>query len=552
MRPLHPIRGILSALIVALLCIAAAAQNIALAPVADNSSAAAMPRNGHLLLVMPFENRSSQTNLDWIGESVPEVLNQRLTSAGFLPISRTDRLYALDHLGLPEDFRPSRASMLRMAQTLDADYVIYGSYTLVGTTLKATAQILDVAALKLGQPIEQQAELAHLIDILNSLAWRTARQLDPGYSVAEQTFVAANANIRLDAFENYIRGLVEAQHGERIKHLKEAVRLNPDFYAACLTLGRAYFAHQDFELAYTTLGKLPRNDSHALEAQFYRGLALFYTGNYAKAEDAFAFVATMLPLPEVVNNQGVAASRHGRDGGALFEQAIAVDPKDADYHFNLAVSMRRHNNLPGAQREIEIAQKLRPSDSEVQAVASLLKTDAARVVLAKAYPGAPETDPPSEPLERIKRGYNEASFHQAAFELEQVEAMRLATLPAAERAKALSHQGALFLNRGFILEAERQFLEAVAADPSSAPAHAGLAQVREHTGDADAARKEAQISNSLQPNVTAYLLLGRLDLAANQLAEAATEVGNALRLEPGNADARGLGQAIEAKGQKLP
>lgn len=511
-----------------------------------------MPRNGHLLLVMPFENRSSQTNLDWIGESVPEVLNQRLTSAGFLPISRTDRLYALDHLGLPEDFRPSRASMLRMAQTLDADYVIYGSYTLVGTTLKATAQILDVAALKLGQPIEQQAELAHLIDILNSLAWRTARQLDPGYSVAEQTFVAANANIRLDAFENYIRGLVEAQHGERIKHLKEAVRLNPDFYAACLTLGRAYFAHQDFELAYTTLGKLPRNDSHALEAQFYRGLALFYTGNYAKAEDAFAFVATMLPLPEVVNNQGVAASRHGRDGGALFEQAIAVDPKDADYHFNLAVSMRRHNNLPGAQREIEIAQKLRPSDSEVQAVASLLKTDAARVVLAKAYPGAPETDPPSEPLERIKRGYNEASFHQAAFELEQVEAMRLATLPAAERAKALSHQGALFLNRGFILEAERQFLEAVAADPSSAPAHAGLAQVREHTGDADAARKEAQISNSLQPNVTAYLLLGRLDLAANQLAEAATEVGNALRLEPGNADARGLGQAIEAKGQKLP
>ena len=551
-RSLYPIRSVLSALLVAAVCITAAAQNPALAPVAVNSAAAAIPRNGRLLLVMPFENRSSQTNLDWIGESVPEVLNQRLTSAGFLPINRTDRLYALDHLGLPLDFRPSRASMLRMAQTLDADYVIYGSYTLDGTTLKATAQILDVAALQLGRPIEQQAELAHLIDILNSLAWRTARQLDPSYSVAEQTFVAANANVRLDAFENFIRGLVEAQHAERIKHLKESVRLNPNFYAAWLALGRAYFAHQDFEQAYTTLGKLPRNDSHALEAQFYRGLALFYTGNYAKAEDAFAFVATMLPLPEVVNNEGVAASRHGRDGGPLFEQAIAVDPKDADYHFNLAVSMRRHNNLSGAQREIEIAQKLRPSDSEVEAVAALFKTDAARVVLAKAYPGAPESDPPSEPLERIKRGYNEASFHQAAFELEQVEAMRLATLPAADRAKALSRQGALFVSRGFFLEAERQFSEAVQADPLSALAHAGLAQVREHSGDPEAARKEAQTSISLQPNVAAYLVLGRLDLAANHIQEATADVSNALRLEPANANARGLGQAVEARGHKLP
>ena len=188
----------------------------------------------------------------------------------------------------------------------------------------------------------------------------TARQLDPKYAVAEQTFVAANSNVRLEAFENYIRGLVELEDAERIKHLKESVRLSPNFYAASLALGRAYFAHQDYELAYTTLGKLPKNDSHALEAQFYRGLALFYTGNYGKAEDAFAFVAAMLPLPEVVNNQGVAASRHGRDGAPQFEQAISVDPKDADYHFNLAVSLRHRNDLAGAAKEIDLAAQAPP------------------------------------------------------------------------------------------------------------------------------------------------------------------------------------------------
>lgn len=534
---------------------AAGAQNSASTTSADSqaSSAAATMRNGRLLLIMPFENRTAQSNLDWIGESVPEVLNQRLGSAGFLPINRTDRLYALDHLGLPSNFQPSRASMLRLAQTLDADYVIYGSYTLTGNVLKANAQILDVSGLKIGKSIEQQAELAHLLDMLNSLAWHTARQLDPTYAVAEQTFVAANSNVRLEAFENYIRGLVELEDAERIKHLKESVRLSPNFYAASLALGRAYFAHQDYELAYTTLGKLPKNDSHALEAQFYRGLALFYTGNYGKAEDAFAFVAAMLPLPEVVNNQGVAASRHGRDGAPQFEQAISVDPKDADYHFNLAVSMRRRNDLAGAAKEIDLALKIHPNDSEIQAVAALIKTGAPKPAAVKAsYPGAPEADPPSEPLERIKRGYNEASFRQAAFEIEQMQDIRLSMLPPAEQAKEHAKQGTLYLNRGFILEAERQFQAAVQADPTNAAALAGLAQVREHSGDADAARSEAQASLAVKPNAVAYLVLARLDMGSGKMPEAAADLNNALKLEPANAEAKVLAQALEARGQKLP
>ena len=86
------------------------------------------PSPGRLILVLPFDNRSDQPNLDWISEAIPEVLNRRLASAGFLPISRDDRLYALDHLGLPSTFQPSRASAIRLAQTLDADYIIVGSF----------------------------------------------------------------------------------------------------------------------------------------------------------------------------------------------------------------------------------------------------------------------------------------------------------------------------------------------------------------------------------------------------------------------------------------
>ena len=64
--------------------------------------AADMRQSGRLVLILPFDNRSGQSNLNWIGDSFPYTLNQRLSSAGFLTISRDDRMYALEHLGRGE------------------------------------------------------------------------------------------------------------------------------------------------------------------------------------------------------------------------------------------------------------------------------------------------------------------------------------------------------------------------------------------------------------------------------------------------------------------
>ena len=505
--------------------------------------------HGRLLLVLPFENHTSQSNLDWIGEGASNILNRRLDSAGFLTIGRADRLYALDRLGLPQSFQPSHATTIRIAQTLDADSVILGSYNLAGDHFTASAQILDVKALRLSSAIQQEGELKSLLDVLNSLAWRLARQLDPSYAVAEQTFLAADAPLRVEAFENYLRGLVAEAPSERIVHLKEALRLDPSFTPAWFALGMAYFANQEYDSAATTFGRLSKGDPRALEADFYRGLAFFYTANYIKAEDAFAFVSIRLPLPEVVNNQAVAASRRGRDGVPLFQQAVNADPKDPDYRFNLAVSLRRRNDVQGAMREIDQELKLRPQDTEAQAFANALKNPGS----VKVNPDKGKAIPDDTlPLERIKRSYNESGFRQVAFEMEQMEAVRMASLPAAERATALVKQGDQFMSGGLTLEAERQFQSALQANPSSAMAHAGLAQVREHSGDANSARQEAQRSLALSPNVSAHLVLARLDLATNQLGTAATEVSQALKLEPANANARGMKLALESRGQQVP
>ena len=503
---------------------------------------AAQP-GGHVVLVLPFDNRSGNPNLNWIGDSFPDTLNQRLASAGFLTITHDDRLFALDHLGLPADFRPTRATTIRIAQTLDAAYVIVGSFNIVSTNgvdkITVQAQVLQTNQLKLSSPLEDSAPLARLFDIENAIAWKVARQIQPQFSVAEQTFLSASTGIKLTAFENYIRGTDASTSTERIKRLQTAVHDTPNYAEAELALGKELYAARDFDQAATVLASVPPKDRLALEAHFYLGLARFNSAKYAEAGQAFEFVASRLPLSEVVNDEGVALDRQNKDGFAQFQRASTVDPNEPDYHYNLSVSYYRRGDFAAAQHEIEQVLKFKPNDSEGAQLKALIS--AGRAPNRTGF----------EPTTRLRRAYSEASFRQAAFELDQVRALRLATLPPAQQAAEYTQSGRDYMQQGLLPAAEQQFVAAIAADPTSWQAHAGLAEVREQSGDADSARNEAQASVDRSPNITGYLILGRTDLAKNDLTAAAKDVQNALRLEPRNAAALALKQQLDAH-QAIP
>jgi tetratricopeptide (TPR) repeat protein len=491
------------------------------------------PGHDRILLVFPFDNRTGQPNLEWIREAAPEILGARFTSAGFAPMSRQDRMYALDHLGLPQQFQPSRASSLKLAQTLDADSIVVGSFRTTGTAIIAEAQVVNVPHLRMSEMVSATGEMRDLIAVFDTLAWRLTKIMDPSFNVAPETFVAAGSGLRLDAFEQYIRGISEPDQQERLRHLKQAVALSPGYGPAWIALGREDFNGQQYEQAAAAFAKVNRNDPDALEAEFYRGLSLMFTGSYAKAEESFREVARVLPLGEVLNNQGVAVSRQNHDGTSLFVQAAAADPNAADYHFNLAVSLKRHGTDVAAMNELTQCLKLRPNDVEAQQLMTQWKA-----------PKTADADEKAEPLERIVRTFDAVAFRQAALMMDQMEASRLAALSPHVRAVKLTGQAKDYLNRGLLLEAERLYQTAVTDDASVAEAHAGLATVRERTGDAAAAREEANTALKLAPSVDAYLVLGRLDLAANHVDDATKEISEALKLDPGSRPAQELNRQI--------
>jgi tetratricopeptide (TPR) repeat protein len=548
----HAVCGLLAAL--SLLCplglpAQAPAESNAASP-APVSSILSSPTAGHgrILLVLPFDNRSGQPNLEWIREAAPEILVSRLQAVGFAPMSRADRLYALDHLGLPPGFHPSRATALKLAQTLDADSIIVGSYIMNGGEIVAEAQVVDVPHLRLGPKATAHGDIPDLIGVFDSLAWKLTKQLDPSFSGAEETFVAAGKSMRVDAFEQYIRGISEPDHAERLRHLNQAVTLSPDFAPAWMALGREDYSGQQYEQAATAFARVTRDDPKlqrpdALEAGFYRGLSLLFSGDYPRAEKAFAAVARALPLAEVINNQGVAVSRQGHDAVPLFRQAVAADPSAADYHFNLAVSLKRRQETTEALAELAQCLKLRPTDDEARSLAVQWKTPAPKPDPAADSDAAEDTG--ADPLERIARNFDAVAFRQAEQMIDQVDEARMTALGPEQRALKLAAQAKDYLDRGLLLEAERLYLSAEAIDDRVPAVHAGLAEVREKTGDLTTARKEATTSLQLMPSVQAYLVMGRLDLAEHRMDEARYDVGEALKIQPTSKPAQALRQQVE-------
>jgi tetratricopeptide (TPR) repeat protein len=571
---------------------------------AQSESANETDWNGHLIWVLPFENNSTQPGLDWIGASFPDILNSRLSSAGFLTIRREDRRYAMQHLGLPADFHPTQATAYRIAQTLDADYVVFGNYTVANGRIQATARVLDMHGPSMAATLEQEGNLDQLINVEDELAWKVAMQIDPNLNLEEQTFLAASRNLRLDAFENYIRGLVEPGVEERIGHLTKAVQLSPGYVAAWFALGQAYFDNQQYDQAEAAFARVPKGGRLSLEAMFYSGLSDLYTGNYARAQTSFASIGSVLPLPEVLNNEGIAFNRHGQNGTAFFKRVVEMNPQNADYWFNLAVSQRRQKDYTAALNAVAHCLTIHPQDEEAQNLRknlTMLKSgqltdapakpavsntdtstdqataddqspvDAADDLpdtdeLARDKPqakkpqsassststsaGSDATSPDYEPLERIARTYDETALRQGAFALEQVNAMKLRSLPPAERAQHLCQQGKAYVNDGLLLEAERQFQLALAADPNSSAAYAGLAEVHEYAGSIKIAQEEATKSLQMQPNAAAYMVLARIALSQHALPDARNNIDSALRLEPNNTAAKGILQAIQTQQQQ--
>lgn len=512
----------------------------------------------HTILVFPFENLSSRPDLNWISEGFPVMFSSRLARPENYVLGREERNAACLQLGLSPETPLTLASEVKVTQTLGADWVIVGSFDVVGDRLTARAQLLEMRRLKLTPALEVTGELADLADLQSRLAWRLLAMHDPDFIVGkEEDFFRLFPALRLDAFENYVRGLLAADDEARLRFFQEADRLSPADHRAAFALGRLFFDRKEYADSAKWLQKLQETDAHYLESLFLLGVDEFFLGHEAEAEKAFEALARQIPLNEVWNNLGVLKARRGRytEALAFLDRAHQSDPRDPDFCFNRGVSLWYLKRYKEAAQALEEALRVNDEDSEAHTLlAVVLKKlgDAAGEQretqwLAEHEEGlAAELPENVLPRTRLKKNYDGRAYHLLALTLHNALEERLASAPLAQHSEVHVARGKKFFAEGRLPEAERELAEALTLVPGDSEVHVSLAQVLEAEGKHREAAAELETSLQLKNSAGAHLVLARVYLALEQPQRAREQGQAALALDPGNQEAEQLLEQIVA------
>jgi tetratricopeptide (TPR) repeat protein len=510
------------------------------------------------VLVFPFENQSARPDLSWISESFAEVLSTRLSAPTRYALGREERKTAYSQLGIPPETPLTIASSYKIAQTLGADWVVVGGFDVEGERMTARARLLDLRQLKLRPEIEVSGDLEELVDLQVDLAWRLLAAHDPGFTVhTEEDFRRRLPEVRLDAFENYIRGVLAADGPSRVRFLTEADRLDPTDHRASFELGRYYFDEKDYVNSAKWLKKLVETDRDYLEALFRLGVDEFFLGQDPAAEKAFETLAAQIPLNEVWNDLGVIKVRRGRYSEALadFGRASQGDPGDADFSFNQGACLWYLGRFDEAARQIGMALDRKDDDPAAHTLLAVVLGklgDAEGERRQRAWLAEHEGSPMASeedilPRVRIKKNYDSRAFRFLSLAVRNASEERMAGEPADQHASAHLARGKQFLAEGLLPEAERELTEAVSLLPKESEARLALGETLEEEGRHQEATTELETSLKLNDSVTAHLWLARAYLALDRPEAARSQGQAALQLDPANQDAERLVKQIRAR-----
>lgn len=360
-------------------------------------------------VALPLYNVSKDRSLDWVGESVAENIIEALHHEGLVTLDRIDRAEACQRLSLRANAWLSRASVVKIADELDASNAIFGSYEIrkeagAKPSILLSVRVIDLKQIRQSPDFVAEGLLEDLAGLQNTLAWKVLTAIVPKPATTEADFLARRPSIRVDAMENYTRGLLAKDENTRHRFFTQAARLDPKFSQPAFQLGLLYWEKEDYQHAAQWFQRVPASDTHYTEAVFYSGVCRHYMAEYAAAATAFTIVAEKFPLNEVFNNLGASQLRQNKIPESIgnFEKALEGDPADPDYHFNLGYALWHAKRFDEAADRFRAVLERIPDDRDATTLLGFcLKKEAPR-----------QGDPKQEGLERVKEEYEETVFRQ--------------------------------------------------------------------------------------------------------------------------------------------
>ncbi len=476
-----------------------------------------------------------------------------LRTSGPGAIVRSQRVRAFEQLYLPVSGSLSRATIIKVGQLVGAADVVVGSYRVDGSTLSVTARSIRLDAGRLQPEVTERGELTELFGIFERLAGRLGRG-------AARPFEAPAPHPPLDAFENYIKGLLAESPVSQASFLEASLRDAPRFDRARLALWEVRTEQADHVAALDAVRAVPSTSPSSFQARFFAGISLIELKRY---DEALAVLLALIESPAagpsanaaVLNNLGVLVLRRGatpQAGSAAYylTKATDADP-DPDYMFNLGYAYASVHTYQSALYWLREALRRNPADVDAHYVLA---------VALQASGNTVEATRERDLARRLSSRYEELdrrALENRAAVPPRLERMRLDaegswalradqtivnTAQREQRDLAAFHleQGRRLFEREQDREALAELRKAVYLSPYEAQAHLLIGRIHLRGGRPADAVDAFKISIWSEDRAPAHVHLAEAYLKLADAANARAELQRALVLDPSSAVAKRL------------
>lgn len=514
------------------------------------------------VLVVSFETPANDGRTYWLGEAISMLIADDIDARGLGAISREAREHAYDELHLPPNAVLSRATVIKVGEIVGAERLVVGEVSVDGDAVSITAEPIRLDIGHADPPVVERGDLQNLFE----LARRAARRAIPGGG--EPPLEPAPS---LQAFEQYVKGLLAEEPGARAEFLEKAIALQPTYDRARIALWDVRTSQGDYQAALAAIRGIRADSPEARRANFLASVSLVQLKEY---DDAFKLLQSLDGMPPdaaVLNNLGVVQMSRSAspDSGKpvyFLTKAAKAAPDDADVLFNLGYAYVLDRDPQGAIYWLREALRRNPEDGDAHYVlAAALDMAGSTVEASRERELAAQLS--AHWADAVHRSASTAGAHPEGHEAVPIglqrlrQDLRVRGVDAVDRALADTAQQDQQQLAHFHLDRARRLFESerdtdalselqrtVFLSPYDADAHLLIGRIHLRDGRPREAVDALKISIWSQDSTAARLALADAYLRLKDPASAKAQAQRALQIDPTSADAKAMLDRIDRGG----
>src|SRR5580704_2644553 len=283
------------------------------------------------LAILPLQNHGQDSNSDFLGLSLADVLITKLAYVNSLSIRPSAAI---------EKYRGTTIDLQKVAAELKVDTLLTGSFIRDGDNLRITYQLVDAKTEKILGRGMIDLKYDNLLTVQDKVTSQLISELQLNLSPVETEHLKPEASVSPLAYEYFLQGLdLYGQHKFplAIEMFEKTTQIDANYAPAWDYLGASYNSDAAFELG-------GREQYRRAQAAYERALAL-----RPNLLDAQVFLAN-LPIDTGKVEQAVP----------LLRDALKTNGNNAAAHWELGYAYRFVGMLDESVAECERARELGP------------------------------------------------------------------------------------------------------------------------------------------------------------------------------------------------